>query len=234
MAIGFVLHPSDSMHHRFKSARIRINIDYADWTDPRIRRPKIIKHAPHLIYGVVSNETLNWTFNLAGSLGVTQGPATASVTPSSTYSGSTTLSRMMKIQGSTRTTANGIEDGELVWSLEENPLQKSGLPREFTFVLMVQCPKGEEDNIDFRLDIEPCVQTWFGNYPQFWQKRKSYRPLYKAPLDFHERIGQRFFSCTNADGTPASGKPYNFATMEGDMDDQVQLPGKTYTLKVLN
>ena len=235
MAIGFVFHPSDSLSHRFKSAIIRINIDFADWTDPTITRPKIIKYAPHLIYGVVSQETLNWTFNLAGSLGISQGPANASISPSTQYTQSAVLSKMMKIQGSTRTTDTGVEDGELVWSLEENPLQKSGLPREFTFVMLVQCPKGEEDNIDFRIDIEPVVNTWYGSYPSFWQQRRCYLPLYKAPLNFREKIGQRFFSSTSGNGTTGSAdssKQYNFADMEGDMDDLVQLPGNTYTIKV--
>jgi len=237
LAIGFVLHPSDSLSHRFKSARVKINIDYADWTEPRIRRPKIIKYAPHLIYGAVSNSTLNWTFNLTGSLGISQGPANASITPSAGYTESAVLSKMMKIQGSTRTTSNGIEDGELQWSFEENPLQKSGLPREFTFVMLIQVPKGQEDNVDFRMEIEPVIDTWYGSYPQFWQRRRCYQPLYKAPLNFQERIGQRFFSCTDGDGTgdpPKCMKDYNFATMDGDLDDLVQLPGTTYSVQVRN
>ena len=235
LAIGFVLHPSDSLYHRFKSATIRINVDFADWTDPGTTRPKIIKYAPHMIYGIVSQETLNWTFNLTGSLGISQGPANASLSPSSQYTESAVLSKMMKIQGSTRTTNTGVEDGELVWSLEENPLQKSGLPREFTFVMLLQCPKGEEDNIDFRIDIDPVISTWYGSYPSFWQKRKCYLPLYKAPLNLREKIGQRFFSCMPGNGTTGSedsSKQYNFANMEGDMDDLVQLPGTTYSIGV--
>ncbi|MCJ1417199.1 hypothetical protein MMC32_003539 [Xylographa parallela] len=234
LAVGFVMHPSDSMSHRFKSAQIKISVDLADCTDPTIIPPKIIKYAPHLISGVVSQETLNWTFNLAGSLGITQGPANISVQPSSGYSASTVLSKMMKIQGSTRTTPRGVEDGELVWSMEENPLQKSGLPREFTFVVLVQDPNGDPDNIDFNIEIEPVVNTWYGSYPDFWQRRRCYQPLYKAPLDFRERIGQRFFSKQGGGTTPAgdASKEYNFANIDGDIDDLVQLPGNTYTTKV--
>ncbi|MCJ1400595.1 hypothetical protein MMC11_003801 [Xylographa trunciseda] len=234
LAIGFVLHPSDSMCHRFKAAQIKISVDLADNTDPTVIPPKIIKYAPHLISGVVSQETLNWTFNLAGSLGITQGPANVSVQPSSGYSASTVLSKMMKIQGSTRTTPRGVEDGELVWSLEENPLQKSGLPREFTFVVLIQDANGDPDNIDFTIEIEPVVNTWYGSYPDFWQRRRYFQPLYKAPLDFRERIGQRFFSTQGGGTTPAgdSSKEYNFANIDGDIDDLVQLPGNTYTTKV--
>jgi len=235
LAIGFVLHPSDSLSHRFKSARVKIGIDYADWTEPRIRRPKIIKYAPHLICGAVSNATLSWTFNLTGSLGISQGPANASISPSAGFTESAILSKMMKIQGSTRTTSAGIEDGELLWSFEENPLQKSGLPREFTFVMLIQVPRGQEDNIDFQMEIEPVIDTWYGSYPQFWQRRRCYQPLYKAPLNFQERIGQRFFSSTGTDGTAdplKDVKDYNFAKMDGDLDDLVQLPGTTFTVKV--
>ncbi|MCJ1319174.1 hypothetical protein MMC15_004507 [Xylographa vitiligo] len=234
LAIGFVMHPSDSMSHRFKAAQIKISVDLADCTDPTIVAPKIIKYAPHLISGVVSQETLNWTFNLAGSLGITQGPANVSVQPSSGYSASAVLSKMMKIQGSTRTTPRGVEDGELVWSMEENPLQKSGLPREFTFVVLVQDPNGDPDNIDFSIEIEPVVNTWYGSYPDFWQRRRCYQPLYKAPLDFRECIGQRFFSKQGGGTTPAgdASKDYNFADIDGDIDDLVQLPGNTYTTKV--
>ena len=234
VALGFVLHPSDSLSHRFKAVKIRLTVDLADSSDPVAIPPKIIKYAPHLVSGAVSQETLNWQFNLAGSLGVTQGPVNASIQPSSQYSASTTLSKMMKIQGSTRTTATGVEDGQLLWTMEENPIQKSGLPREFTFVLLIHDPAGDPDNIDFRLDIAPQVSTWYGSYPALWQNRRAYHPLYKAPLDFREPIGQTF-SSTRAGGTAsAPGDPtaaYNFADMAGDLDDLVQLPGKTFTIR---
>ncbi|MCJ1471805.1 hypothetical protein MMC13_000446 [Lambiella insularis] len=205
LALAFVLHPSDSLAHRFKSAKIRLTVDLADDSDPSRLPPKIIKYAPHLISGSVSQETQNWTFNLAGSLGISQGPANASIQPSEGYSAQMTLSKMMKIQGSTRTTETGVEDGELLWTMEEDPLQQSGLPREFTFVLLVQDPNGDPDNIDFAIDVEPVVHTWYGSYPDFWQRRRCYQPLYKAPLDFRERIGQRFFSTVEGkgDGVPS-------------------------------
>ncbi|MCJ1287436.1 hypothetical protein MMC26_006787 [Xylographa opegraphella] len=233
VAIGFVLHPSDSSSHRFKAAQIKVSVDLADYTDPTLIPPKIIKFAPHLISGAVSQETLNWNFNLASSLGITQGPANVSIQPSYGYSASTVVSKMMKIQGSTRTTPWGVEDGELIWSMEENPLQKSGLPREFTFVVLVQDANGDPDNIDFNIEIEPVVDTWYGSYPDFWQRRRRYQPLYKAPLDFRERIGQRFFSKQGGGTTPAgeAAREYNFANMDGDIDDMVQLPGNTFTTK---
>lgn len=252
LALSFVLHPSNSLSHRFKSAKIRLSIDLADDSETSLLPPKIIKYAPHLISGSVSHETLNWTFNLAGSLGVTQGPANASIQPSEGYSASTTLSKMMRIQGSTRTTDTGVEDGEVLWTMEENPLQQSGLPREFTFVLLVQDPNGDPDNIDFAIDVEPVIHTWYGRYPEFWQRRRCYQPLYKAPLDFRERIGQRFFSTVEGKADPGAvegngtqggvvpggkgtqtagtaSKDYNFANMDCDLDDLVQLPGETYS-----
>ena len=74
------------------------------------------------------------------------------------------MGTMMKIQGSTRSTtglghhkANRILDTKLVWSLEENDQQMTGLPREFTFVFLVARPlkaksslKGKRQRLSMR------------------------------------------------------------------------------------
>lgn len=58
---------------------------------------------------------------------------------------------MLKIQGSTRSShiPEGVKhkrlpDTKLVWSLEENSQQETGLPREFTFVFLVERPSKAE------------------------------------------------------------------------------------------
>ncbi|MCJ1355909.1 MAG: hypothetical protein MMC33_005902 [Icmadophila ericetorum] len=196
LAVGFVLHPADAENHRFKSAEIAMSVEN---TNPRAIPTKFLKHAPHLIYGAVSPETLQWTFNLTGSLGISQAPVNASLNPSVGLSESSTIYKMMKIQGSTRTVKNRytgqmIEDGKVVWTLEENMVQKSGLPREFTFVLLIQRPpRGRGHNsLHFHLDFKPVISSWFGSYPSSILKLKCYRPLAKQPLNLKEPIGQTF------------------------------------------
>lgn len=78
------------------------------------------------------------TWLSGASLGVST-PATATVTPSTEYDRSKIIGTMLKIQGSTRS-AKDMQSSKLVWSLEENEQQSTGLPREFTFVFLVEQP----------------------------------------------------------------------------------------------
>lgn len=79
---------------------------------------------------------------------------------------------MMSIQGSIRSMRSplgpeyDVEDGMAVWTLEENLLQRSGLPREFDFVLLVEKPDDVED-IYLTVDVDAVVESWFGQYPQW-------------------------------------------------------------------
>lgn len=253
LAVGFVLHPSDANNHRFKSAEISMSVENSN---PRALPAKFLKHAPHLIYGAVSPETLQWTFNLTGSLGISQAPVNASLNPSVGLNESATVYKMMKIQGSTRTVKNRytgqtIEDGKVVWTLEENTIQKSGLPREFTFVLLIQRPpRGRGHNsLHFHLDFKPVISSWFGYYPSPWLNLRCYKPLSKEPLNLKDPIGQTFApnSYSYDDGyddsrdsdwsdiekkRPLSMDSFNFAKMKGNFEDLVELPGTTYSIKV--
>lgn len=250
LAINFVFHPVDT-RHRFVSARIALSVHNRSLDantgeiplPPQIDRrsssvvnepfrckPKILRYAPHLLYGTLSPETLDWNFNLAGAFGVTQGPANASLQPSGGVKTSYKMYKMMKIQGSVRTLTSwygrdrDVEDGELVWTLEENHLQKSGLPREFTFVLMLT--KGHSANdVQFNIDIEPTVASWYGVYPKWWLNRIWYQPLPKAELNLDKDLGQRFSPTTK-------GRGFNFANIMGTFDDFVSLPGTTYQTSV--
>lgn len=190
--------------------------------------PKFLRHAPHLLYGAISPETLQWNFNLAGSLGVSQTPVSASLQPSGGVKSSYKIFEMMKIQGSVRSLRSwygrdyDVEDGEIVWTLEENKLQKSGLPREFTFVMMVH--KGAaENNVAFDVEIEPQVGSFVGgHFPKWYVNFLQYQPLHKELLDLDKELGQRFDPCT-------PGRGYNFANLESTFDDFVSMPGTTYS-----
>ncbi|GAM41860.1 hypothetical protein TCE0_042f15312 [Talaromyces pinophilus] len=236
LAVNFVMHPGDTGKHRFKSATIKASIQNSPLgTDnpypyPQ-ENPRFLMHAPHLIYGAVSPETLQWTFSLAGSLGISESPILASVTPSGTRSASYKIYEMMKIQGSCRTLRSrdgpefDVEDGEVVWSLTENGLQRSGLPREFTFVMLIHKPSADS-KITFKLDIDPVIDAWYGKYPAWWINRPSYQPLHKRAVNFRTEFGQRF--------TPVedSEKGFNFATLAQSLDDYVNMPGSTYSSNV--
>ncbi len=193
-------------------------------------KPRFLRHAPHLLYGSISPETLNWNFNLAGSLGVSQGPASASLKPSYGVKSSYKVYEMMKIQGSVRTLRSwygheyDIEDGELVWTLEENKLQKSGLPREFTFVMLLTKGSGgfeESGDVRLEVDVHPKVTGRLGT-ASLVTGLKQYQPFKKGVLDLDEEIGQVFEPCVK-------GKGFNFANIASSFDDFVWLPGNAYS-----
>ena len=194
-------------------------------------RPKFLRHAPHILYGSVSPETLNWNFSLAGSLGVSQGPVSASLNPKAGVKSSYKVYEMMEIQGSVRSLRSwfghqyDVEDGELVWTLDENALQKSGLPREFTFVMLLTKGSGPVDtglgDVVLDLDIKPKVAGWLGTgtaYPGFIAN--TYRPIHRYTLNLDDEIGQRF-------EPEIPGRGFNFAQLAASFDDFVFLPGTT-------
>lgn len=248
VTLHFVFHPA-STTNRFTGAVIRVYVQNRDdlppprplsrahsrYSDAQIKKesrqaPSIIRHAPHLLYGSISPETLQWNFNMAGSLGVSQTPVSASLSPSGGVKSSYKRYEMMKIQGSTRTYRghtgpdDDVEDGEVVWTLEENKLQKSGLPREFTFVVLLQKGDPELDTV-FGVEIDPRVSSTFGHYPSWWNNLGPYRPMPKPELDLDHEIGQRF-------EPSVPGRGYNFANLICSFEDFISLPGTTYSASV--
>ncbi|KAJ9651214.1 hypothetical protein H2198_009493 [Neophaeococcomyces mojaviensis] len=236
IAVAFVFHPSETIN-RFQAATISIALHddtNQKFTDPSAgyksnsfvpkRKPKFLRFAPHILYGGVSPETLDWNFNLTGSLGVSQAPVSASLSPSGGLKRSYKVYQMMRIQGSKRTLRArhhhdyDLEDGEVFWTLEENALQKSGLPREFTFIMLAT--KGDVENVVFEIDVEPKVASWFGHYPNWWCNLVKYLPLHTESMDIDRDLGQRFLP-------EIPGKGYNFANLAGTFNDYVSLPGTT-------
>ena len=238
LAISFVFHTTHTLQHRFKSATIKASIrnHHGKGSLRRNRHgsppvnPRFLMHAPHLIFGHVSPETMEWTFSLAGSLGVSETPVSASIMPSRSTTGRYRRYEMMRIQGSARTlkSARGpqydVEAGEIVWSLEENSLQRAGLPREFTFVMLVQKPTASSE-LSLSLEIEPVIQAIVGNYPNWLLGLSAYQPLPRRGVDFNEEIGQRFDPVD-----PTRG--FNFAALESSFDDYIAMPGRKYTRQV--
>jgi len=131
LVVTFVFHPSISLSHRFISAIIEVN------ARSEIDQPlRFVKFAPNLTFGRISTETLKWTFTLGATVGVTKSPVNVVVNPSMAHEKDKVQGTMMKIQGSTRSApglgnrkVNRIPDTRLVWSLEENDQQMTGLPR---------------------------------------------------------------------------------------------------------
>ncbi|KAF7591267.1 hypothetical protein BBP40_001776 [Aspergillus hancockii] len=235
LGINFVLHSPNTLTHRFKAATIRASLhSVRDKTTAlqnphvyRSRNPRFLMHAPHLMYGAVSPETLQWNYSLSGSLGVAELPLMASISPSGGTNGRYRRYEMMRIQGSVRSLKSprgrkfDVEAGEAFWSLEENSLQRSGLPREFTFAMLIQKPHADS-RIHLALDIEPVLQCAYFDYPRWWLDLPSYRPVPRRPVDFRVEVGQRFEPV-------APRKGFNFATLESSFDDYVQMPGRKFT-----
>lgn len=242
LGISFVFHSAQTNNHRFKSALIKLSIssdieqasrsDVKDLNYPAhtIPRPRFLMHAPHLLYGTVSPETMQWNFSVAGALGVSEGPVNASIIPSGGMNGRYNRYEMMRIQGSARTrkSAHGrefdTESGEVVWSLEENTLDRTGLPREFTFVLLVHKP-AVDSRINLDINIEPVLQSRVGNYPNWMLSLPAYQAMQRNGVDFNKEIGQRFLPVV-------PGRGFNFAGLKSAFDDYMAMPGRHHSRTV--
>ncbi|KAJ0413856.1 hypothetical protein BJY00DRAFT_296084 [Aspergillus carlsbadensis] len=248
LGVSFVFHSPDTLNHRFKAATIRASLysppvrhsSHHDRSNRNARsgsrcrslHPRFLMHAPHLLYGSISPETMQWSYSLSGTLGIAQLPLIASLTPSTGLNGQFRRFEMMRIQGSARTLkyddGNNRPAGQIVWTLEENSLQRSGLPREFTFAMLIakQSPCAR---VVLDLEIEPLLQSWFGAYPYWWlalwkryramQRRRMGQACNGSGIDFRASVGQRFEPVT-------SRKGFNFATLVGGFDEFVSLAGR--------
>ncbi|KAF2677603.1 hypothetical protein K458DRAFT_423862 [Lentithecium fluviatile CBS 122367] len=231
----FVFHPHRPRENRFKSADIKVSVhgDFNPDTDfdhgryrPAKSSPRILKHAPELIYGAVSPEDLQWNFSLSSSLGVSQAPLTATLNPYGGVKSSYKIYDMMSIQGSLRSLKSplgpeyDVDDAVAVWTLEENLLQRSGLPREFDFVLLVHKPD-DVKNVYLTVDVDATVEAWFGEYPQWYTNLSRYLPTQDLTLDFNTDIGQRFVPSI-------PGRGFNFADLPHSLEEYVIMPGTVY------
>lgn len=135
---------------------------------------------------------------------------------------------MMSIQGSIRSrqddSRQSIEDSRAVWTLSENMLQRSGLPREFDFVMLVQKPK-DVKNMYMTVSVNASVAAWYGAYPQWYNNLSEYMPLQNSAISFDHDIGQRFLP-----SHPGLG--YNFADLMHTLDQYVMMPGTVYPTTV--
>lgn len=242
LGISFVFHSAQSNYHRFKSALIRVslsdetdsleNTDLAlpDISDLIPSRPRFLMHAPHLLYGTVSPETMQWNFSLAGALGVSEGPVNASIIPSGGLNGRYNRYEMMRIQGSARTPKSprgrefDTESAEIVWSLEENSLDRTGLPREFTFVMLVQKP-APDSKVKLDINIEPDLQSRLGSYPSWVLSLPNYQAVQRNRVDFSKEIGQRFAPII-------PGRGFNFASLKSAFEDYMAMPGRHHSRQV--
>ncbi|CAG8087362.1 unnamed protein product [Penicillium olsonii] len=234
LAIAFTFHSPNTLSHRFKSAKIRVSVrgtrehsnsHHHPYGHPP-GNPRFLMHAPHLIYGTVSPETMEWTFSLAGSLGVSEMPVSASVIPSGSINSRYRRYEMMRIQGSARTLKSDrgpsfdIETGEIVWSLEENDLQRSGLPREFTFVMLIHKPAADS-RVTLSMDIDPVIAAKMGKFPSAMLKLPGFQPLPRRSINFRQEIGQRF--------EPSGPRGYNFAELASMFDEYIAMPGRKFS-----
>jgi len=233
-SVHFVFHPHDPKSHRFKSADIRVSV-HGDgppganddrWHQAPRSHPRILKHAPELIFGAVSPENLQWNFSLSSSLGVSQAPVSATLNPQGGLKGSYKVYHMMSIQGSIRSQRSplgpeyDVEDSMAVWTLEENLLQRSGLPREFDFVILIHKPD-DVKNIYLAVDVDADVDTWYGSYPKWYTQLSKYKPTQDLTLDFNTDIGQRFLPSQ-------PGRGFNFASLSHSLEQYVTMPGTVY------
>ncbi|KAL1612192.1 hypothetical protein SLS60_000416 [Paraconiothyrium brasiliense] len=236
VSVHFVFHPRDHHYHRFRAATIKVSVhtdfnsydfepEKGSYKRPR-SHPRILKHAPELIYGAVSPENLQWNFNLSSSLGVSQAPLSATLNPSGGVKKTYRVYDMMSIQGSLRVLKSplgsdfDVDDAMAVWTLEENLTQRSGLPREFDFVMLVHKPD-DVNNVYLSVDLDATVSSWHGDYPQWYSNLSRYLPNVDYTLDLDTDIGQKFLP-------EKAGRGFNFADLPQALDQYVCMPGNMY------
>jgi hypothetical protein len=229
---------------------------------------RFLRFAPHAAFGRISAATLKWNFQLGATIGVTKGPAEVSVNPSMSYEKDVVIGTMLKIQGSTRSTslptphhligasstASKLPDTKLFWTLEENNEQQTGLPREFTFVFLMERshPNPEVAN-QFNPPDSLLGQARHGSTSSAIDP--DYHEVF-TPLTFSitvqpeitgkkiedlvhgkeecisivgEQAGQKFPTGGCKDGEGLVNGLYKFAKMPGDFEDLVELPGDAIT-----
>ncbi|KAJ5783840.1 uncharacterized protein N7518_009517 [Penicillium psychrosexuale] len=238
LAIAFTFHSPHTIAHRIKSATISVSVRGSrDLSSSKLYpfgyppgNPRFLMHAPHLLYGSVSPETMEWTFSLAGSLGISELPVSASVIPSGSFNGRYKRYEMMRIQGSARTLKSpsgsdfDVEAGRIVWSMEENNVQRSGLPREFTFVMLIQKPTAKS-KISLSIDVDPVIDAMIGSYPSLLLKLPEYQPVPRRGVNFQQEIGQRFEPVD-----PVRG--FNFAELGSMFDEYIAMPGRKFSRQI--
>ncbi|KAJ5394318.1 uncharacterized protein N7487_011959 [Penicillium crustosum] len=238
LALAFTFHSPHTITHRIKSATISVSVrGNRDLSSPKphpygypLGNPRFLMHAPHLIYGTVSPETMEWTFSLAGSLGISELPVSASVIPSGSFNSRYKRYEMMRIQGSARTLKSpagrefDVEAGKIVWSMEENNVQRSGLPREFTFAMLIQKPTANS-KISLLIDVDPVIDAMIGSYPSLMLKLPEYQPLPRRGVNFQREVGQRFEPVD-----PVRG--FNFAELGSMFDEYIAMPGRKFSRQI--
>lgn len=178
------------------------------------------------MYGAVSPENLQWNFNLSSSLGVSQAPLSASLNPSGGLRKTYKVYDMMSIQGSLRVLQSplgpdfDVDDAMAVWTLEENTTQRSGLPREFDFVMLVHKPDNVQ-KVSMTVDLDATVSSWHGVYPEWYTNLSRFQPNVDLTLDMNTEIGQKFLP-----EKPSRG--FNFADLPHALDQYVNMPGTMY------
>lgn len=178
----------------------------------------------------MSPENLQWNFSLSSSLGVSQAPVSATLNPNGGVKSSYKVYDMMSIQGSLRSLKSplgpeyDIEDAMAVWTLEENLLQRSGLPRDFDFCLLVHKPD-DVKNVYLSVDVDAVVEAWFGEYPQWYTNLSRYLPTQDLTFGFNTDIGQRFLPIH-------AGRGFNFADLPHPLEQYVTMPGTVYPTNV--
>ncbi|KAJ5519192.1 hypothetical protein N7453_001614 [Penicillium expansum] len=224
LAIAFTFHSPHTITHRIKSAAISVSVyGNRDLSSPKSDpyryppgNPRFLMHAPHLLYGSVSPETMEWTFSLAGSL---RNLGTAYQRKRYTLG-----EPQRPVQTNPAGREFDVEAGKIVWSMEENNVQRSGLPREFTFVMLIQKPTANS-KISLSIDVDPVIDAMIGSYPSLLLKLPEYQPLPRRGVNFQQEVGQRFEPVD-----PVRG--FNFAELDSMFDEYIAMPGRKFSRQI--
>ncbi|KAF8865931.1 hypothetical protein BDZ45DRAFT_579465 [Acephala macrosclerotiorum] len=144
IAVTFVFHLGSNTTMRISRASIKI-LPYHIQGDKTFNVRKIPYFSPHAVFGKFSRESSIWQF-VPGDLNMNRAPATSAIPPHRS---------LMMIQGSVRS-FEGLEQGSLLWTVEEDQEGCSGTPNEFTFSFAV-LQEVARDPFRLHIQIVPTV-----------------------------------------------------------------------------
>ncbi|KAH0536096.1 hypothetical protein FGG08_007001 [Glutinoglossum americanum] len=149
LVFSFSLFPARGLRHRFKSASLALH--FHPLTSPS--QLHIHKISPNEAYGPPTSSLTSHTISLGASLGA--GVTGAALEPNIKTSKTYVRSERAKVRGVALGTPRATK---VRWLLEENSVQKDGVPVHFEVAVLLGGCKG---GFEVEVGVKTCV-GWFG------------------------------------------------------------------------
>ncbi|KAJ6084419.1 hypothetical protein N7486_011219 [Penicillium sp. IBT 16267x] len=187
---------------RFTSVKIvvefeeTLNKDLETPTDRNPRNdPQVKSLAPHRVYGVPTAVGMNRSWSFQGSMGyqVPAGPQLNASTTNQTQE-SFQRHRRMRIEGDPSSDNEHIQDNKVVWKMQENKMEGSGVLSILPAAVVVVLPKNPEYLVKATVTVTPHLAFSINplrlrqkhDDPFLLDRKTSWGPQYEPGRDFSD------------------------------------------------